>query len=489
MKTRREILKGSAWMGAAAFLAGCQFDGVLGAAKTGAPMQGFQLPPMKKIRLGLAGLGNRGLWALQRLAVVPGVEVVSIADLHEGRVAAAQKWLRENKHPEAKFGFFGENAHRKMLDQGGIDVCYVVTNWQSHVPIALEAMNRDCHAFVEVPAAFTVDECWELVETSERTKKICMQLENCCYGEVEMLALNLCRSGLLGDLVHGACGYIHDLRSNYDWDLPESKKQIGLANGERQEMWRLQGNLEHKGYQYPTHGLGPICQYMNINRGDQFKYLVSLESDQRNFEAYAKAKYGPDHWKSQLKVAMGDMNTTLVKTERGRSIRIEHDVSSPRPYTRVNTITGTRGILTDYPYRVAFEDKPGDGATHAYFDEKRAEEVKKRYMHPIWKHAGPVAATVGGHGGMDFIMDLRWAYCLQNGLPLDTDVYDLATWCSVCELSEQSVRRGSQPIACVDFTRGAWRTAPAFGIYDIDISKMPFSKEQLEAVAKGSMEV
>ena len=489
MKTRREILKGSAWMGAAAFLAGCQFDGVLGAAKTGAPMQGFKLPPMKKIRLGLAGLGNRGLWALQRLAVVPGVEVVSIADLHEGRVAAAQKWLRENKHPEAKFGFFGENAHRKMLDQGGIDVCYVVTNWQSHVPIALEAMNRDCHAFVEVPAAFTVDECWELVETSERTKKICMQLENCCYGEVEMLALNLCRSGLLGDLVHGACGYIHDLRRNYDWDLPESKKQIGLANGEKQEMWRLKWNLEHKGNQYPTHGLGPICQYMNINRGDQFKYLVSLESDQRNFEAYAKAKYGPDHWKSQLKVAMGDMNTTLVKTERGRSIRIEHDVSSPRPYTRVNTITGTRGILTDYPYRVAFEDKPGDGATHAYFDEKRAEEVKKRYMHPIWKHAGPVAATVGGHGGMDFIMDLRWAYCLQNGLPLDTDVYDLATWCSVCELSEQSVRRGSQPIACVDFTRGAWRTAPAFGIYDIDISKMPFSKEQLEAVAKGSMEV
>ena len=489
MKTRREILKGTAWMGAAAFLAGCQFDGVLGAAKTGAPMQGFRLPPMKKIRLGLAGLGNRGLWALQRLAVVPGVEVVSIADLHEGRVAAAQKWLRENKHPEAKFGFFGENAHRKMLDQGGIDVCYVVTNWQSHVPIALEAMNRDCHAFVEVPAAFTVDECWELVETSERTKKICMQLENCCYGEIEMLALNLCRSGLLGDLVHGACGYIHDLRSNYDWDLPESKKQIGLTNGEQQEMWRLKWNLAHKGNQYPTHGLGPICQYMNVNRGDQFKYLVSLESDQHNFEAYAKAKYGPDHWKSQLKVAMGDMNTTLVKTEMGRSIRIEHDVSSPRPYTRVNTITGTRGILTDYPYRVAFEDKPGDGAAHAYFDEKKAEEIRKRYKHPIWQHAGPVAATVGGHGGMDFIMDLRWAYCLQNGLPLDADVYDLATWCSVCELSERSVRRGSQPIDCVDFTRGAWRTAPAFGIYDIDISKMPFSKEQLDAVAKGSMEV
>jgi len=452
-------------------------------------MQGFKLPPMKKIRLGLAGLGNRGLWALQRLAVVPGVEVVSIADCHEGRVLNAQKWLRENKHPEVRNSFFGPNAHRKMLDKGGIDVCYVVTNWQTHVPIALDAMNAGCHAFVEVPAAFTLDQCWELVETSERTQKICMQLENCCYGEIEMLALNLCRSGLLGDLVHGECAYIHDLRSNFDWDLPTSVKQTGLTNGEQQEMWRLAWNREHKGNQYPTHGLGPVCQYMDINHGDTFNYLVSLESDQRNFEAYAKAKYGLDHWKGKTKVAMGDMNMTLIKTMKGRSILVEHDVSSPRPYTRLNTITGTKGILTDYPYRVTFAETPGDKATHEYFKEEKAEEIRRKYKHPIWKHAGPVAETVGGHGGMDFIMDLRWAYCLQNGLPLDMDVYDLATWCSVCELSERSVRSGSQPLDCPDFTRGAWRTAPSFGIYDIDISKMPFSKEQMEAVAKGAMEV
>ena len=486
---RRGFLKGTAWMGAAAFMAGCAHEGPFAAAKTGAPMQGFRLPPMKRIRLGLAGLGNRGLWALQRLTVVPGVDVVSIADLHDGRVRAAQKWLSDNGHAPARFGFSGENAHRQMLDRGEIDVCYVVTDWQSHVPIAREAMTAGCHAFVEVPAAFTLDDCWELVETSERTRKLCMQLENCCYGEIEMLALNLCRSGLLGDLVHGEAGYIHDLRSNYDWDLPDSKKQAGLAEGERQDMWRLRWNMAHKGNQYPTHGLGPICQYMDINRGDQFDYLVSLESDQRNFEAYAREKYGPDHWKSRLKIAMGDMNTTLIRTAKGRSILVQHDVSSPRPYSRLNTITGTRGILTDYPYRVTFAERAGDPVTHAFFDEKKAEEIRRKYRHPIWKHAGPVAATIGGHGGMDFIMDLRWAYCLQNGLPLDTDVYDLATWCSVCELSERSVRSGSRPQPCVDFTRGAWRTAAAFGIYDIDISKMPFSKAQLEAVAKGAMEV
>ena len=485
---RRDFLKGTAWMGAMALMSGCMCEGVLRAAKRGAPMQGFRLPPMGKVRLGIAGVGNRGLWALQRLALIPGIEIVSVADLHEGRIAAAQKWLADNGHPKAKYGFFGESAHRQMLDKGGIDVCYIATNWQSHVPISLEAMERGCHVLVEVPAAFTLDDCWALVETSERTRRFCMQLENCCYGEIEMLALNLCRSGLLGEIVHGEAGYVHDLRSNYDWDQPGSAKMNGLSEGEQPDLWRLKWNLEHKGNQYPTHGLGPICQYMNINRGDQFKYLVSLESDQRNFESYALAKYGVDHWKSGLRVAMGDMNVSLIKTENGRSILLEHDVSSPRPYTRLNTVTGTRGILTDYPYRVTFAAQPGDKATHKYFDAEKAEEVRQLHMHPIWKHVGPLAETVGGHGGMDFIMDLRWAYCLQNGLPLDMDVYDLATWCSVCELSERSVRSGSEPQRCVDFTRGAWRTAPEFGIYDIDVSKMAFSKEQLEMVHNGKKE-
>ena len=471
---RREFLTGSAWMGLAAFAGGCASARFFGTE--GAPMQGFRCAPMKKIRVGIVGLGARGAGPVWRLPGIPGGEVTAICDCNREKIAESQQRLANAGKAKAK-EYFGKEVWRQLCDDPNVDVVYSTTPWNLHTPVALYAMEHGKHVLTEVPAAMTIDECWAQVETAERTKRHCMQLENCCYGETELLALNLCRKGVLGDLMYGEAAYVHDLSGQ------------ALSKEGDVEWWRLDWNAQHKGNQYPTHGLGPICQYMNINRGDQFKYLVSLESDQRNFEAYAKAKYGPDHWKSQLKVAMGDMNTTLVKTERGRSIRIEHDVSSPRPYTRVNTITGTRGILTDYPYRVAFEDKPGDGATHAYFDEKRAEEVKKRYMHPIWKHAGPVAATVGGHGGMDFIMDLRWAYCLQNGLPLDTDVYDLATWCSVCELSEQSVRRGSQPIACVDFTRGAWRTAPAFGIYDIDISKMPFSKEQLEAVAKGSMEV
>ena len=475
-------------MGAAAFCAGCMREKVLGAAAVGAPMQGVRLPKMDRVRLGIVGLGNRGLWALQRISAIPGVEIAAVADLHAGRVANAQKWRAENGHAPVPHAFSGPDAHRRLVDPALVDVAYVVTNWQTHVPIALEAMRAGCHAFVEVPAAFTVDQCWELVETSENTRRACMQLENCCYGEIEMLALNLCRKGLLGELVHGEAGYVHDLRSNFDWDLPNSPKAIGL-DGDRQDFWRLDWNTAHKGNQYPTHGLGPICQYMGINHGDAFDHLVSLESNQFNLEAYAKAKYPADGWKARRKIAMGDMNVTLIKTAKGRSIMLQHDVCSPRPYTRINTITGTRGILTDYPYRVAFEEKPGDGAAHAFFDEKKAAEIRKRHRHPMWEHAGPLAETVGGHGGMDFIMDLRWAYCLQNGLPLDTDVYDLATWCSVCELSERSVRARSKTMDCPDFTRGAWRTAAPFGVYDVDVTKMGFSREQLEAAAKGAMEV
>ena len=210
---------------------------------------------------------------------------------------------------------------------------------------------------------------------------------------------------------------------------------------------------------------------MDVNRGDCFDYLVSLESNQFNFEAYAKAAY-PDHkWKPGLKIEMGDMNTMLIKTKKGRSIMIQHDVSSPRPYSRINTITGTKGILADYPYRVAWEDKPGAGA-HSFFSNEKAEQIRKEFMHPLWKQSGEMAKKMGGHGGMDFLMVLRLAYCMQNGLPLDQNVYDLASWCCLCELSERSVRRRSASMDIPDFTRGAWETTAPIGDLSVDLAKM-----------------
>ena len=468
---RREFLKGTAWMGAVAFAAGCTGTKGLGFGE-GGKMAAYADKPFAKLRVGVIGLG-RGQAAIKSLPVIPGCEVTAICDLNAARIQRTLEALEKagaKRKPTVYTG--GPEEWKRLCDDPEVDLVYNATPWQLHVPIALYAMRAGKHVATEVPAAFTVDECWELVETSEKLNRHCMQLENCCYGETEMLALNLCKLGLLGDLVHGEGAYIHDLRQyNYGtWDDATARSKD--TDNAYWNFWRLRHNSQHKGNQYTTHGLGPICWYMDINRGDRFDYLVSLESEQRNFEAYAKANF-PKDWRATHKVEMGDMNTMLIKTKAGRSILIQHDVSSPRPYSRINTITGTKGILADYPYRVGWEEKSG-GGVHKFFDEKRAAEVREQYKHPLWKQAGELAKRMGGHGGMDFLMVLRLAYCLQNGLPLDENVYDLASWCCLCELSEKSVRSGSEPQSIPDFTCGGWRTAKPIGDLSIDLGRMGF---------------
>ena len=449
---RRDFLKGTLWMGAAALAGGALCD----APAAGGAMATFAAPALRKVRVGCVGLGARGSGAVHRISQIPGVEVAAICDIRPEAVAAQQKWLSTNKKPAAK-EFIGAEAWKALCQWDGIDVVYNTTPWNLHAPIGLEAMRCGKHVFIEVPAAMYIDECWALVETSEKTKRHCMQLENCCYGEIEMLAFNICHLGLLGELKHGEGAYIHDLRS-YNLN--------GYYNN-----WRLRWNIPHKGNQYPTHGLGPICQYMDINRGDRFDYLVSLESQPTGFATLARETIkNADDWRRKADVQMGDMNTTLIKTVKGRSIMVQHDVASPRPYSRINLISGTKGMLCDYPYRLAVEDKPGAGA-HG-FDDKLAAEWREKYKHPLWKRAGEIAKKVGGHGGMDFLMDLRWAFCLQNGLPLDMNVYDLASWCSLCELTEKSVRNRSNSVDVPDFTRGGWKTTKPLGLVDVDLSKM-----------------
>ena len=236
--------------------------------------------------------------------------------------------------------------------------------------------------------------------------------------------------------------------------------------------WTLHFYAQHGGNQYPTHGLGPVAKYMDINRGDSFDFLVSMESKQASYRHYARELF--DDWRRDFDVKIGDMSQTLIRTKLGRSILLQLDACTPRPYSRINLVSGTRGMAMGYPeFRVALEDKAGDGKAHKFMDESATAALRKKYAHPIWKAAGDVAKKVGGHGGMDFIMDLRWSYCLQNGLPLDTDVYDLAAWSSMVELTRRSVESGSRPVECPDFTRGAWKTAKGFTIDDIDLSKLP----------------
>ena len=457
-KSRREFLKGTAWMGAAAVAAGCVGDG-LKMSGGGAAMSNFRIAPMKRIRVGMIAVGARGYWALERLVLIPGLEITAICELDQTKIDKAQKFLAEKGKPKAK-EYCGPEAYKRLCDDGVCDVFYNCTPRDIHTELNVYAMNAGVHVLTEVPSGRTLDECWETVETCERNRVHCMMLENCCYGEYEMLALMLARSGVLGELVQCDGAYLHDQRLGQFKD-----DTIG---------WRLNDMVTKYGNYYPTHGLGPLCKCLDINRGDRFDYLVSMCSASPSFEGFAKAKKKGTPLEN-LKFNRGDVNFTLIRTVKGRLISLQHNVATPRPYDRVNQVVGTKGLMRGFDateYKVCFEKELGDKGASKYFDKETAEKIRKEYMHPLWKQAGELAKKIGGHGGMDFMMDIRWAYCLQNGLPLDTDVYDLATWSSLIELTERSVRSGSRPVECPDFTRGAWKTAKPVDIEGIDLAKM-----------------
>ena len=466
-QNRREFLKGAFWMGAAAVAAHGMAENVriAGAGK----MTTYHDKPLHNLRVGVVGLG-RGQAGISGFTLVPGGYIAAICDINAARRERTLKYLAGKKAPTPKvYGDKGPEDWKRMCEDPDIDLIYNATPWQLHVPIALYAMEHGKHVVTEVPSAFTVEECWKLVETSERTQRHCMQLENCCYGETEMLAFNLVHLGLLGEISHGEGAYIHDLRtSNYN------KWNEETGSGGYWDYWRLRHNAVHGGNQYPTHGLGPICLDMDINRGDRFDFLVSVDSKQAGFEEVGKGLHADDPWRSGLKVKMADMNTSIIKTVMGRTIMVQHNVGTAHPYSRLNLIQGTRGVLQDYPLRIAIEESLGKGA-HG-FDEKKTQEIREKYKHPLWKTRDEIAKRmpVTGHGGMDFLMVLRLSFCLQNGLPLDMNVYDLASWCCLCELTEKSADNRGRSMDIPDFTRGEWKTAPKLGLVDVDLAKMNF---------------
>jgi hypothetical protein len=454
MQTRRDFLN-TAWMGAAALAAGGCVTKWCGAP--GGVMATFADKPIRDLRVGVVGLG-RGQAGVTGFTLVPGSRISAICDIDAGKCASTLKYLADKKAPAPKvYGDRGADDWKRLCEDPDVDLVYNATPWELHVPIALYAMKCGKHVAIEVPGAFTVDECWELVETSEKTRRHCMQLENCCYGESEMLAFNLVHKGLLGEISHGEGAYIHDLRdANYR----------GYWN-----YWRLRHNAVHGGNQYPTHGLGPICLDMDVNRGDRLDYLVSVDSRQAGFEELGRTFSDP--WRRDMKVKMADMNTSVIKTALGRTIMVQHDVGTARPYSRINLIQGTRGVLQDYPLRIAIEESLGKGVHE--FDDRKTEEIRRKYMHPLWKTAGEVAKKIGGHGGMDFLMVLRLSYCLQMGLPLDMNVYDLASWSCLCELTEKSADNRGRSIDIPDFTRGGWKTTAPLGLVDVDLKKIGFT--------------
>lgn len=404
-------------------------------------MSGYAAPKIETVRIGFIGLGQRGPGAVERMNKIDGVDIKALCDLRPEKAEAAKQILANSSHkPQLYSG--GKDEWKKLCERPDIDLVYIATPWALHTPMAVYAMKNGKHVCVEVPAATTVEECWQLVETSETTKKHCIILENCCYDFFELLTLNLARQGFFGEIIHTEGAYIHDLvHLNFDKE--------GYY-----DMWRLKENFRN-GSLYPTHGLGPVAQLLDINRGDKMDYLVSLSTNDFTMGPKAKELAASDEFYKPYanKTFRGNMNTTVIRTNKGKSIMIQHDVSSPRVYSRIHLLSGTKGSAQKYP-------EPGriSKSHEGWLTEEEVKQLEKQYEPPIVKKVGELAKQIGGHGGMDFLMDWRTIDCLRNGLPVDMDVYDAAAWSVIAPLSEKSVAKKSSSVDIPDFTSGSWKT-------------------------------
>lgn len=410
-------------------------------------MSGYAAPKIDTVRMAYLGLGNRGSGAVKRIIYLENVEVKALCDIRPEQAAAAAKTFEGTSHkPELYSG--SADAWKKVCERPDIDLVYICTPWELHTPMALYAMEQGKHVVTEIPAATTVEDCWKLVATSERTKKHCMMLENCCYDFFELLTLNMARQGYFGEIVHVEGAYNHDILDSFF-----NKKG-------RYEQWRLKENLRN-GNLYPMHGLGPVAQVLDINRGDRMEYLVSMSSNDFSITPRVRelAKSDPDYRKYAGKTFRGNMNTTTIRTNKGKTIMLQHDVSSPRPYSRIHLISGTKGIAQKYPLEGEGKNQRGRiSQSHEWISDAEYKVLEQKYQPEIVKRIGELAKKVGGHGGMDFLMDWRLIDCLRNGLPLDQDVYDAASWSVISPLTEQSVAKRSASVDIPDFTQGAWKT-------------------------------
>ena len=411
--------------------------------------------PIKTVRVGFVGLGMRGPWAVMRFAHIPGVEIVALCDYEYERAEHCQKFLRERGLMPADI-YYGEKGYEELCKRPDIDLVYVATDWNHHYPVAKFAMENGKHTAIEVPSAMNLEQCWSLIDLSEQTRLHCFILENCCYDYYEMNALNMAQDGVFGEVIRAEGAYIHALDAFWGsyWKDPADNDVDNLH-------WRLKYNMENRGDLYATHGLGPVAQCMDIHRGDRFTTLVAMDTESFFGKEYVENKTG----KECKEFRNGDHTTTLMRTAKGKVVEIQHNVMTPQPYNRLFKLTGTKGYATKYPtpeYALSGDALKGTDApqmdnlnAHGFMNAQQKQALEKKYYHPILTKFGEKGREMG-HGGMDYIMDARLVYCLQNGLPLDMDVYDLAEWCCLAELGTLSMDNNCAAVTFPDFTRGHW---------------------------------
>ena len=412
--------------------------------------------PLPVVRVGFVGLGMRGPGAVERFTHIDGTQVMALCDYERQRAEACQTFLEKASLPPADI-YSGEKGYEELCRRDDIDLVYIATDWLHHFPVAKSALLHGKHVAIEVPSAMNMRDIWELINLAESRQLHCVMLENCCYDFFELNSLNMAQHGVFGEVIYAMGAYRHELSPFWDeyW-----KKDADDRLG-----WRLDYNQKYRGDIYPTHGLGPVAQVMNLHRGDRMQTLVAM--DTRSFNGKKQVERATGHPCDSF--ANGDHTTTLIRTVQGKVIEIHHNVMTPQPYNRMYQLTGTKGFANKYPmegYAVGAEAmKAADGqrpdhedlSAHSYLKKEDKAKLVERYRSPLVTRYEKQAREVGGHGGMDFIMDSRLVYCLQNGLPMDIDVYDLAEWCCLAELGALSMNNGNLPVEVPDFTRGLWQ--------------------------------
>ena len=418
--------------------------------------------PIQTVRVAFVGLGMRGPGAVSRFCHIPGVEIVALCDYEASRAEACQKDLRAAGLAPADI-YSGEFGYKELCARPDIDLVYVATDWDHHYPVAACALENGKHTAIEVPSAMNLEQCWGLIELAEAKQLHCMILENCCYDWFELDALNMAQAGVFGEVIRAQGAYIHNLDDfwGYYWSNPsDDPDKLG---------WRMKYNMENRGDVYATHGLGPVAQVLDIHRGDRFTTLVAMDTKSVHGKEYVEKKTG----KECKEYRNGDHTTTLMRTAEGKVVEIQHNVMNPQPYNRLYQLTGTRGFANKYPVEgiavdaaqlkaTGHQPKVDNLNSHGFMPASEMQALREKYRHPIIKKYGPMAQKVGGHGGMDFFMDARMVYCLQNGLPLDMDVYDLAEWCCLAELGTISMDNNCAAVEFPDFTRGYWNEVKGY---------------------------
>ena len=414
-------------------------------AKTTGSLFGFRVDPIDKVRVGIIGLGNRGntlLEMFQWLVENDRAEIVGLADINEKKVIAAKEKLSVWQKTAPQTFSKGKNNWKNLAKQDDVDLLVIATPWELHTPMAIYGMNQGKHVACEVPIAYTIQDCWDLVQTAEETKKHCVMLENCCYNEEELFVLNMVENGVFGDLTHVEGAYLHDLRA------------LMLSEDYYEDQWRLKHHISRDGNFYTTHGLGPLSYYLKIGRGDTYSHLTSMSSRELNLSRTAQQQNSKF---TQFKC--GDMNTTLIKTALGKTIMLQFDVHTGRPYSRINKVVGTKAVHDGYPSRLYIDGEEPEFWGHNWLNNEEYNEYKTKYNHPLFNQLKEISENFKqGHGGMDFVMIYRLITCLNLGLPLDINLYDGVMWSAITPLSELSVAEKSKSIPIPDFTSGQWKS-------------------------------